>query len=81
MRMQKTICVAKSYKHMYENCAGRLLDALVIVQYMHLLYITCGVVVYNCFSVNGLHLTAGEMTGKSITETISINRRTGGNSN
>ena len=23
------------YKYMYENCAGGLLDALVIVQYMH----------------------------------------------
>ena len=30
---------------MYEKCAGGLLDALVIVQYMHVLYIdkTCGV--------------------------------------
>ena len=54
MRMQETVCVANSYKYMYENCAGGLLDALVIVQYMHVLYtvrtyITCGVVVYNCF--------------------------------
>ena len=36
--MQETVCVANSYKFMYENCAGGLLDALVIVQYMHLLY-------------------------------------------
>ena len=48
--MQETVCVANSYKYMYENCAGGLLDALVIVQYMH--------AVYNCFSVNGLHLIA-----------------------
>ena len=41
MRMQETVCVANSYKYMYENCAGGLLDALVIVQYMH--------TVYNCF--------------------------------
>ena len=47
MRMQDTVCVANSYKYMYENCAGGLLDAIVIVQYMHVLYITCGVVVYN----------------------------------
>ena len=39
MRMQETVC--NSYKYMYENCAGGLLDALVIVQYMH--------AVYNCF--------------------------------
>ena len=45
--MQETVCVANSYKYIYENCAGGLLDALVIVQYMHVLYITCGVVVYN----------------------------------
>ena len=43
---------------MYENFVGGLLDALVIVQYMHVLYITCGVVVYNCFTVNGVHLIA-----------------------
>ena len=41
MRMQETVCVGNSYKYMYENCAGGLLDALVIVQYMH--------AVYNCF--------------------------------
>ena len=35
MRMQE---IANSYKYMYENCAGGLLDALVIVQYMHVLY-------------------------------------------
>ena len=29
--------IANSYKYMYENCAGGLLDALVIAQYMHLL--------------------------------------------
>ena len=37
--MQETVCVANSfeykYMYMYENCAGGLLDALVIVQYMH----------------------------------------------
>ena len=38
MRMQE---IASSYKYMYENFAGGLLDALVIVQYMH--------VVCNCF--------------------------------
>ena len=36
--MQETVCVANSYKFMYENCAGGLLDALVIVQYMHAVY-------------------------------------------
>ena len=30
MRVQETGCVANSYKYMYENCAGGLLDALVI---------------------------------------------------
>ena len=39
MRMQETVCVGNSYKYMYENCAGGLLDALVIVQYMHVIYI------------------------------------------
>ena len=38
MRMQE---IANSYKYMYENCAGGLLDALVIVQDMH--------AVCNCF--------------------------------
>ena len=43
MRMQVAVrvCVGNSYKYMYENCAGGLLDALVIVQYMY--------AVYNCF--------------------------------
>ena len=38
--MQETVFVANSYeyKYMYENCADGLLDALVIVQYMHVLY-------------------------------------------
>ena len=36
---------------MYENCAGGLLFALVIVhEYIH--------AVYNCFTVNGLYLIA-----------------------
>ena len=37
MRTQETVCVGNSYKYMYENCAGGLLDAMVIVQYMHVL--------------------------------------------
>ena len=67
----KRLCVANSYKFMYENCAGGLLDALVIVHYMH--------AVYNCFygkwcaRDRGLYKEAeeqweiGVMTGKSIT--------------
>ena len=47
MRMQETVCVGNSYKYMYENWAGGLLDALVIVQYMH--------AVCNYFYGNGLH--------------------------
>ena len=34
----KRLCVGNSYKYMYEKCAGGLLDALVIVQYMHAVY-------------------------------------------
>ena len=58
---------------MYENCAGGLLDALVIVQYMH--------AVCNCFygkwcardrslykEAEERWESAGVMTGKSITE-------------
>ena len=47
------LCVANSYKYMYENCAGGL-DALVIVQHMHVTYYNrrCTIV----FTVNGLHL-------------------------
>ena len=36
MRMQE---IANSYKYMYENCAGGLVDARVILQYMHVIYI------------------------------------------
>ena len=74
MRMQE---IANSYKYMYENCAGGLLDALVIslVQYMH--------AVCNCFYGKWFALIAGNirrrggeeqwenggvMTGKSIIE-------------
>ena len=73
MRMQETVCVANSYKYRYDNCAGRLLDALVIVQYMH--------AVYNYFYGKWFAFdrslykeaeeqweAAGVMTGKSITE-------------
>ena len=73
MRMQE---IASSYKYMSENCAGGLLDALVIVQYMHVLYITCG--------VHASQLISGKvevMTGNQSVETISINRRAGGNGN
>ena len=63
------LCVCKN---MYENCAGGLLDALVIVQYMH--------AVFNCFYGKWCALIAvykrrrgavgngGVMTGKSISE-------------
>ena len=52
MRMQE---IANSYKYMYENCAGGLLDALVIVQYMH--------AVCNCFYGKWCALIAGNIRG------------------
>ena len=84
MRMQETVCVGNSYK--YSTWTVReLLDALVIVQYMH--------AVYNCFygkwfaRDRGLYKEArssGKVEGwwqaNQSVKTISIYRRAGVNS-
>ena len=77
--------LADSYKYMYENCAGGVLDALVIVQYMH--------AVYNCFygkwfafdrslykeARSSVKLQGWWQANQSV-KTISIYRRTAVNS-
>ena len=67
---------------MYENCAGGLLDALVLVQYMHVLYVTCGVVVVQLFYGKwfAFDRSLWWQANQSM-KTISIYRRTGGNRN